>query len=90
MEARRREEDYERRRGRLEPVERSDYPSQVASPDYPAFTWSSVWTGVISGFAILAILGALVAAVGFGTGLGGSSAAVWSIMVAFLGFFGGG
>ena len=90
LEARRRDVEYERQRGGIEPVERHDYAPEAVAPYNLMFRWSSVWTGVISGFAILAVLGALVASVGFGTGLGGTSAIVWTIIVAFLGFFGGG
>lgn len=90
MEARRRDVEYERRRGGLEPVESYSNRPDVAIAHEPAFHWSAVWTGVISGLAFFAILLALVVSVGFATGLTGASAIVWGIIVAFIGFLGGG
>ncbi len=54
------------------------------------FDWPSVWTGLITGFAALAVLGALVTAVGFATGLSGTSSIVWAIIVSFVAFLIGG
>ncbi len=90
MEARRRDVEYERRRGNIQPVERYDARPDVELAHEPAFHWSAVWTGVISGLAFFTILVALVISVGFATGFTGASAVVWGIIVAFIGFFGGG
>ncbi len=85
-----RERDIEREHsGRLEPVERVR-PSYGPATEYRMFDWPSVWTGVITGFAALAVLGALVTAVGFATGLSGTSSIVWAIIVAFVAFLIGG
>ncbi len=51
--------------------------------------WSSIWAGVISAFAILAILGALVMAVGWASH-GGTGSIVSAIIVTFVAFLVGG
>jgi MFS family permease len=87
MESRRRESEREHEHEeRLRPVGRERFGYEARAVGFHGLVdWSSVWVGLIVGFAAFSILGALVSAIGLTTG-GGTGAYIWGLVVLFFGF----